>query len=130
MFKIEQIKTAHSKVKSGADFPAYVEDLKNLGVVYYITYVSDGHTDYFGKNDFKVSSPSGYDQLLNITSTINLDQFTTDLKLHQQGKTDYWRFCLDCAKSGVMKWQVDLGRMTCIYYDTLGNQILEEKIPG
>jgi hypothetical protein len=30
MFTIEQIDQAHSKVKSGADFPKYIQDLKNL----------------------------------------------------------------------------------------------------
>lgn len=34
MFTVEQIKTAHSKVKSGADFPAYIQDIKKLGVTY------------------------------------------------------------------------------------------------
>lgn len=32
MFTIEQIKEAHSKVKSGADFPNYIQDLIILGV--------------------------------------------------------------------------------------------------
>jgi hypothetical protein len=35
MFTIEQIKQAHVKVKSGADFPAYIKYLKQLGVRYY-----------------------------------------------------------------------------------------------
>ena len=33
MFTLEQIKLAHSKVKSGADFPAYIKELKALGVI-------------------------------------------------------------------------------------------------
>ncbi len=32
MFTIEQIKEAHAKVKSGADFPNYIHDLIILGV--------------------------------------------------------------------------------------------------
>ncbi|MGF7024877.1 MULTISPECIES: DUF1398 domain-containing protein [Sphingobacterium] len=31
MFTIEQIEAAHSNVKSGADFPAYIRDIKKLG---------------------------------------------------------------------------------------------------
>lgn len=27
MFTLDQIKAAHNKVKSGADFPAYIQDL-------------------------------------------------------------------------------------------------------
>ena len=31
MFTAEQIKAAHSKVQSGADFPAYIKAIKALG---------------------------------------------------------------------------------------------------
>ncbi len=63
MFTIEQIKTAHSKVKSGADFPAYIKEIKKLGVIYYDTFVSVGHTDFFGVSDFKISSTAKYSTL-------------------------------------------------------------------
>ena len=53
MFTVEQIKAAHSKVKSGAEFPAYIKDIKSLGVTYYETFVTDGHTDYYGANGYK-----------------------------------------------------------------------------
>ena len=51
MFTIEQIKTAHAKVKSGADFPAYIREIKQLGVAAYETWVTDGHTEYKGQNN-------------------------------------------------------------------------------
>ena len=44
MFSLEQIKAAHSKMKSGADFPSYINEIKQLGVIGYATFVSDGHT--------------------------------------------------------------------------------------
>ena len=128
MFTTEQIKAAHSKVKSGADFPNYVQDLVRLGVIFYETYVADGHTDYFGKDDFKTSSPVKYSQLA-IAEVGNLDQFKFDLKAHQQGKTDYPAFCSDCAKSGVEKWAVSMEKMTCTYFDKAGNELLVELIP-
>ena len=46
MFTAEQIKAAHSKVKSGADFPSYIQEIKALGVTHYEAYVTDGHIDY------------------------------------------------------------------------------------
>ena len=94
MFIIEQIKTAHSKVKSGADFTDYIQELKILGVTFYETFVIDSHTDYFGTNDFKVSSPGKY-VMLSIALTSKKKQFISDLKAHQQGKTDYPTFCSD-----------------------------------
>lgn len=40
MFTIEQIQQAHSKVKSGADLPAYIRGLKQMGVLHYETFVT------------------------------------------------------------------------------------------
>ncbi|MFB9080610.1 DUF1398 domain-containing protein [Flavobacterium procerum] len=128
MFTVEQVKTAHSKVKSGADFPAYIQDIKNLGVTYYETFVSDGHTDYYGINNYKTSSNASYNALL-ISQVSNIEQFKTDIKAHQQGKTDYPTFCSDCAKSGIEKWAVCMEKMTCTYFDKAGNEILIEQIP-
>ncbi|MBK7966128.1 MAG: DUF1398 family protein [Bacteroidetes bacterium] len=91
MFTVEQIKAAHSKVKSGADFPAYIQDIKKLGVTFYETYVIDGHTDYFGANNYKTTAPGKYDKRI-IAETSNTNQFKIDLKEHQQGKTDFLTF--------------------------------------
>lgn len=128
MFTIEQIIEAHAKVKSGADFPNYIQDLVKLGVISYETYVADGHTDYTGINNYKTSSAPKYDRL-HIAEQVNPDQFKSDLKIHQQGKTDYFTFCSDSAKSGVYKWEVSMDKMTCTYYDKIGNEILVERIP-
>ena len=128
MFTIDQIKLAHSKVKSGADFPNYIQDLYKLGIIYYTTYVNDGHTDYLGKNNFIVSTASGAKKRF-IADISDGNQFKIDLRAHQAGKTDYDTFCKDCAKSGIEKWVVDLVKMTCTYYDNAGSSILEEQIP-
>jgi len=128
MFTLSQIKEAHSKVKSGADFPAYIQELKKMGITHYEAFVSDGHIKYHGKNDFEIVSESKYNPL-EINNKYQ-EQFLTDLKAHQQGKTDYLTFCTDCAKSGVEKWIVDLNEMTCTYFDMSGNNVLVENIPG
>ncbi|MEQ6118336.1 DUF1398 family protein [Reichenbachiella sp. MALMAid0571] len=128
MFTVEQIKAAHSKVKSGADFPAYIGDIKKLGVTYYETFVTDGHTDYYGENDYKTTSPAKYIPLI-IASECNKEQFKADLKKHQQGKTDYPTFIGISAKLGIEKWTVCMEKMTCTYFDKEGNEILVEEIP-
>jgi uncharacterized protein YbcV (DUF1398 family) len=128
MFTVEQITQAHSKVKSGADFPAYIKEIKALGVTYYKTYVSDGHTDYYGANDYKTSTTAKYDSL-SIAETANTEQFKADLKEHQQGKTDYFTFIGMCATFGIEKWEVCMEKMTCTYFDKAENKILVEKIP-
>lgn len=128
MFTLDSIKSIHSKVKSGADFPAYIKALKELGVLSYETFVSDGHTIYFGENGFSIQS-EGKIETLEINSLSDAEQFIFDLKAHQEGKTDYPTFCSDCAKSGVEKWVVDMKTMTCAYYNLGGNQLLVEQIP-
>jgi uncharacterized protein YbcV (DUF1398 family) len=129
MFTIEQIEQAHSKVKSGADFPKYIQEIKQLGVTAFETWVFDSHTEYFGKNDFQTKSKPKYD-VLTISETSNKKTFSAYLKMHQQGKTDYYTFCCHCAETGIKKWYVSLNDMTCTYYDKADNKILVEKIPG
>ena len=128
MFTVEQIKVAHGKVKSGSDFPSYIQDIKRLGVSHYETYVSDGHTDYFGKDDYKRTSPSKYDTL-TIAEKSNVEQFKADLKAHQHGETNYLTFCKIAASLGIEKWSVCMGKMTCTYYDKAGSEMLVEEIP-
>jgi uncharacterized protein YbcV (DUF1398 family) len=128
MFTLEQIKAAHGKVKSGADFPAYISEIKKMGVSRYETFVSDGHTDYYGNNKGKTSTTAKYDPL-TIAATADAAAFLVDLKGHQQGKTDYLSFCGDCARSGIEKWVVQMDKMTCTYYDSTGIEVLTEEIP-
>ena len=94
---------------------------------HYESFVADGHTDYLGKDDYKILSPAKYDDL-TIANDSNTEQFRTDIKAHQQGKTDYLTFCNDCAKSGIEKWVVDIENMTCTYYGKARDEVLVEHI--
>ena len=129
MFTVEQIKAAHSKVKSGADFPKYIQDIKQLGVTAFETWVIDRHTKYFGKDGYQTKSEPMYENL-DIAKKSDKEKFIQNLKIHQEGKTDYNKFCRDCAETGIEKWFASLGEMTCTYYDKGANRILVEQIPG
>ena len=129
MFTIQQIHEAHAKVKSGADFPKYMQDIIELGVTSFETFVFDNHTNYFGKDNFQTSS-EGFSETLTIADECNIEQFKSDLKSHQQGNTDYMTFLHDCAKSGVEKWILVMDKMTCSYYDKAGNELVVEVIPS
>lgn len=128
-FTIDQIREAHAKVKSGADFPNYIREIKQLGVAGYTTHVVNGQAEYFGINNEKVAGPAKY-QPLEVAEESDAERFKTDLKSHQQGNTDYPTFCKDAANSGIEKWVVLLAEMSCTYYDKKGNSILAEQIPG
>lgn len=126
---VGQIKQACNKVKSGADFPAYIKDLKNLGVIYYGTFVSDGHSGYFDVHKNKAIVPAKFEALLSIAEVGDLDQFKAPLKARQQGQSDYLTFIEEYANFGIDKWVVSMQKMTCAYYDKKGNEILFEEIP-
>ncbi|HUH18427.1 DUF1398 domain-containing protein [Albibacterium sp.] len=128
MFTIAQIKQAHSKVQSGADFPAYIQEIKQFGVMYFETFVSNGRTDYYGSNEYKIAGPAEYPEL-TIADRCNIEQFKQGLQEHQQGKTNYLTFVEMCAEFGIEKWQMHIGKMTCTYFDKSGNEILKEQIP-
>lgn len=129
MFSISQIKEAHSKVKSGADFPNYIKDLIALGVKSYDTFVSDGHSEYNSTDGYTIKSDTKY-SLLDVSDTSDSEKFKHYLKIHQQGQTDYLTFCNHCAECGIEKWRVDMANMTCTYYTKTGTEILAEKIPA
>ena len=127
MFTLQAIKDAYSKVKSGIDFPTYVQELKVLGILNYDTYVRDGHAVYFGNEGFQLQSLPTY-KPLRVANISDKERFKHYLKNHQRGQTDYHTFCKDAAATGVEKWNVDTTNMTCTYYDKLNNKMLEEQI--
>lgn len=128
MFTIDQIKEAHAKVKSGADFPAYIQDLIALGVKGYDTFVNDGHVEYFGADDFRAVATETYNSI-SIAPAANKERFIEFLVMHQDGQTDYLSFCNHAAQCGIAKWSINIIEMTCTYFDQSGAEILIEKIP-
>ena len=129
MFTIAQIKEAHSKVKSGADFPAYIQDLLALGVQGYDIFVNDGHEEYFGADNHRVAATKNYDTIA-IAPSANKERFIEFLVMHQDGQTDYLTFCNHAAQCGIAKWSVNIIEMTCTYFDQSDAAILIEKIPS
>lgn len=128
MFTAAQLQAAHSKVQSGADFPAYIRSIKEMGVSHYACYVTDGHIDYHGANGHRAIVPAKYESL-RIAETVDTQAFTTGLKAHQKGKSDFMEFIRMCAETGIEKWEVRMEEMTCTYFDRSGNQLLVEAIP-
>jgi uncharacterized protein YbcV (DUF1398 family) len=128
MFTVEQIKTAHSRVKSGADFPSYIKEIKALGVTHYEAFVKDGHINYHGLGEYTAKVPAKYEPLV-IADTAKDEEFKAELAAHQKGKTDFLTFIKRCATYGIEKWEICMDKMTCTYYDKSGHEILVEEIP-
>ncbi len=129
MFTIDQIREAHSKVKSGADFPGYVQEMKKLGVVSYEHFVSDGHIQYYGTGGVTLLAAAKWAPR-EIAAHGDAEKLQYALTIHQQGQTDYPTFCKQAAEAGVEKWVVNMVRMACVYYDPEGFEMVAEVIPA
>lgn len=127
MFTIEQIHEAFCKVKSGVDFPRFVQDLKSIGVTHYDNFVSDGRTIYYSANNFFVSGEPKYSPLV-VSQDSSADKVKQAIFIHQQGQTDYPTFCRQAADAGVEKWTTHMIAMTVTYLDTDGNKLTVEPI--
>ena len=128
MFTLDQLKESHSKVKSGADFPAYINDIRGMEVTHYVAFVNDGRIDYYGADHYVVHAPSKYTPIV-IADHVANEEFQSELRAHQQGKTDFLTFITMCARTGIEKWEINMEAKSCTYYDKLGNTILVEQIP-
>lgn len=128
MFTLDQIKAAHSKVKTGADFPAYIRDIRKLGVTYYETFLEDGHTIFHGKDGFELISTPKY-STLEVSTVVNAAQLRVDIRHHQGGGSDFFQITRQVAGSGIEKWAVCMHAMTCTYFDKMGNKVMVEEIP-
>ncbi len=128
MFTIDEIHAAFAKVKSGADFPQFVQDLKEIGVTHYDNFVSDGRTKYYGLNDFTLNGDSKYPEM-QVNDSSSSNTLKQAISIHQQGQTDYPTFCKQAADAGVEKWTTHMIEMTVTYVDKEGQKLTVEPIP-
>jgi uncharacterized protein YbcV (DUF1398 family) len=128
MFTAEQIKAAHRKVKTGADFPRYIQEIKALGLVRYEYLVADGRTIYYGENDYRTEAPPIYPEM-EINSVSSAGSLKHNISIHQRGLTDFLTFCQQAADAGVHHWEVNVQTMICTYFDTNDQKLIEEPIP-
>ncbi len=129
MFSEKQIHGAHAKVKSGADFPRFIQDLKAIGVTSYDTFVADGSSVYFGANDYELKTSAKYPALV-VNDESSSDALKEAIRIHQQGQTDYPTFCKQASEAGVNKWTTHMLDMSVSYLNKKGDLMLLEPIPG
>ncbi|WP_295119995.1 DUF1398 family protein [uncultured Chitinophaga sp.] len=128
MFTRQQIEAAHAKVKSGADFPKLVKELRQMGVMSYEHFVSEGSNVFYGDDDYSVSIQMNKEAVA-VANSSSTEKLTAVLHDHRQGQTDYHTFCVEAGKAGVQKWVIDMGDMTATYLDKTGAALLTEPIP-
>ena len=127
MFTREQIEKAHSRVKSGADFPAYVQEIKALGVKNHIVSLLDGVWRFIHLDGGSIQWVHGPKEL-PVSAVATSQAFRRILSNHQHGLTDYPTFCQEAAQAGVEKWISDFESMTVTYLDRQGGIVSVEAI--
>jgi len=127
MFTLEQINDLHARLGSARTFPEYVRALKVLGVERYDSYLTDGHSEYFGQGGHSVASPAVH-EVLSIVETGQREMFLQHLRRHERNETTYLEMSRGLAQSGIEKWTVDTGRMTMTFYDEAGIEMLVERV--
>ena len=129
MFTLQEIKDAHSKVKSGADFPKYVQKKKKMEMSHYDFFVADGHAKYVHNNGEFIESPAIY-EAKNISSTSDATLLKHIIKIHQNGETDFMTFCQQSADVGVVLWRTDVTNMKVIYLNDKNEEMVVEVVPS
>lgn len=130
-FTQSQIEAAYAKVKSGADYPKLVQDLKRLGIRTYDHIVSDGSNAFRGDQGHTVTTQhlGPAQPPIAVADHASTEKLKHYIAIHQQGQTHYAAFCGQAGEAGVAKWVSDLEKMTCTYLDKANHAMLVEPIP-
>ncbi len=129
MFTKEMIVAAQARVKSGADYPRLVQELKEMGVQSYDHVVAEGSNVYYGGGGQAVTVSQSQERI-PVAAQSSAEKLRQNISIHQQGKTDYPTFCWQAGEAGVAKWTSDLRAMTVTYSDRSGKPIVVEPIPA
>lgn len=127
MFTLNQIDEIHTNSGKRTSLSEYLQALNVIGVMKYDSFLTDGHSEYYGADNQKLVSPPVHQELI-VADMSNLEALHIHLNLHEQGKTDYLQMSQGLADSGIEKWTFDTVQMTIAYYDKAGNELLVEDI--
>ncbi len=127
MFTLGQINEIHDQFGRADSLPQYLQALKDIGVDKYDTYITDGHSEYFGANGHKVTSPPGH-EMLTVTVVSSRENLIEHLDLHSHLKTSYLEMSKGLADSGIEKWTFDTKNMKITYYDKAGNEMVSKAL--
>ncbi|QPC91964.1 DUF1398 domain-containing protein [Mesorhizobium sp. INR15] len=98
-FTLEDIDRAHKGV-SQATVGDYLKALHGLGVAFYRTHISDGHSDYVDSEGNSLSSAPIH-ELYEVADHASVEAARLALDAHARGKTDYYAFSRQLADAGV-----------------------------
>jgi uncharacterized protein YbcV (DUF1398 family) len=127
VFTLEEIEELHGRLGNAETLSNYVRSLAALGVARYESFVSDGHSEYIGRDADRVTSHAVHDEL-TVAERSDRDAFLDHLRRHEQGETSYLEMSKGLAESGIERWAVDTRAMTMTFYARSGDVLLVEQI--
>lgn len=126
-FTLGQIDDLHGRLGKQQTLRDYLQALHALGVRRYDSYVTDGHSEFFGEGSQKVVSPPAH-EVLPISDMSDAAMARRHLDRHEQGQTSYLEMSRGLANSGIERWTVDTTEMTMVFCDKRGNELVTENI--
>lgn len=129
MNKIEKLLQEYNNSKPEWSYPQLFADLKNVGVLAYVTDVSK-HSRTFDdlSGTWTEESPEGF-KVFEVSDVFSLEDLQKALKRRQEGITTYTEFLAEIAKSGVATFKADMKEQTVTYYDISGSKFYVQQIP-
>lgn len=68
MFTLDQVNDIHERLGKQKTLPEYLSALNSIGVYKYDSFISDGHSEYFGKDNQKVISDPVHKKIVNTSN--------------------------------------------------------------
>jgi uncharacterized protein YbcV (DUF1398 family) len=127
MFTLEQITDIHDRLGNRDTLGDYLRALRDIGVETYDSYITDGHSEYFGADGQKLVGPAFHESFA-IAETCDREQLLQYMQQVEQGGVGYEEMSKALADNGVEKWQFDTEKLTITYLNKVGNALLDEKI--
>jgi uncharacterized protein YbcV (DUF1398 family) len=114
VFTWAEIDDLHARFGRAESLGDYLRALAAIGVVRFESFVTDGHSEFFGADGHSVVSPAHH-ELLSIAGVSDRDAFLHHLRDHGAGKTSYVEMSTGLAQSGVERWVADTNALTMTY---------------
>lgn len=105
----------------------YMRVLRDIGVTYYISHISDGHLEFFdGKGNVLRTAP--LHEAYEVAATPDPEAAKCALGAHARGETDYLAFARQLSAAGVATWLMDPDAMTCTFRCRGGTPLFAEPL--
>lgn len=109
-------KSKHDRLGSASTLVDYLEALREIGVTTSDSYLTDGHTTYYGAAGHQISTGPPH-EVFPIAPSSNKPALLEALKQHEAQTISYVEMSKALTDAGIEKWTFDTHAQTITYYD-------------